>query len=100
MAMNAIIKAFGGGKRGEPPSPQQAIQKLRETEEMLSKKSEFLEMKIGKELAAAKKSGMKNKRGEVEWICDLDLYNGPIPFHSRSDVFEEKEALGEAVEPD
>ena len=79
--MNALIKAFGGGKKGEPPSPQQAIQKLRETEEMLSKKSEFLEMKIGKELAAAKKSGMKNKRGEVEWIWDMELYI-PVQFHS------------------
>lgn len=36
-----ITKIFGGGKKGGPPSPQQAIQKLRETEEMLSKKSEF-----------------------------------------------------------
>jgi hypothetical protein len=30
---------------------------------MLSKKSEFLEKKIDKELAQAKKAGMKNKRG-------------------------------------
>ncbi len=63
MAMSALMKAFGGGKKGEPPSPQQAIQKLRETEEMLSKKSEFIEKRIERELAAAKKSGMKNKRG-------------------------------------
>ena len=61
----ALARIFGSGKKGEPPSPQQAIQKLRETEEMLSKKSEFLEKKIEKELAAAKKNGMKNKRGEV-----------------------------------
>jgi charged multivesicular body protein 4 len=63
MAMSALAKVFGGGKKGEPPSPQQAIQKLRETEEMLSKKSEFLEKRIEKELASAKKAGMKNKRG-------------------------------------
>ena len=63
MAMAALAKVFGGGKKGEPPSPQQAIQKLRETEEMLSKKSEFLEKRIEKELASAKKNGMKNKRG-------------------------------------
>ncbi len=61
-----LSKMFGGGKKkGEPPSPQQAIQKLRETEEMLSKKSEYLEKKIERELAIAKKSGMKNKRGEA-----------------------------------
>ena len=64
MAMAALAKVFGGGKKGEPPSAQQAIQKLRETEEMLGKKSEFLEKRIEKELAAAKKNGMKNKRGE------------------------------------
>ena len=58
-----IARLFGSGKKGEPPSPQQAIQKLRETEEMLSKKSEFLEKKIDQELAAAKKYGLKNKRG-------------------------------------
>lgn len=64
MAMAALAKVFGGGgKKGEPPSAQQAIQKLRETEEMLGKKSEFLEKRIEKELAAAKKHGMKNKRG-------------------------------------
>lgn len=61
----ALARIFGSGKKGEPPSPQQAIQKLRETEEMLSKKSEFLEKRIEKELNAAKKHGMKNKRGEV-----------------------------------
>ena len=64
MAAAALAKIFGTGKKGEPPSPQQAIQKLRETEEMLSKKSEFLEKKIEKEMQAVRKNGMKNKRGE------------------------------------
>ena len=59
-----LSKIFGSVKKGELPSPQLAIQKLRETEEMLSKKSEFLEKRIEKELNAAKKHGMKNKRGE------------------------------------
>ena len=43
-------------------SPEEAIQKLRETEEMLNKKSEFIETKIAAELANAKKFGTKNKR--------------------------------------
>jgi len=64
MAAAALAKIFGTGKKGEPPSPQQAIQKLRETEDMLSKKSEFLEKKIEKEMQAVRKNGMKNKRGE------------------------------------
>ncbi|XP_068768886.1 charged multivesicular body protein 4b isoform X2 [Struthio camelus] len=61
-------KLFGtgaGGKgAGKGPSPQEAIQRLRDTEEMLSKKQEFLEKKIEQELAAARKHGTKNKRGE------------------------------------
>ena len=59
----ALAKIFGTGKKGEPPSPQQAIQKLRETEGMLTKKSEFLEKKIENEMKTVKKNGMKNKRG-------------------------------------
>lgn len=55
----------GGGKGGKGPSPQEAIQKLRETEEMLTKKQEFLEKKIEQELQIAKKNGTKNKRGEI-----------------------------------
>lgn len=75
MASGLLAKMFGGGKKGEPPSPQQAIQKLRETEEMLSKKSEYLEKKIERELALAKKSGMKNKRGRVQGAA---LLAGPF----------------------
>lgn len=63
-----ITKMFGGGKKGEVPSPQQAIQKLKETEEMLNKKSEYLEAKIEKELQAAKRHGLKNKKGIMHYI--------------------------------
>ena len=62
MAAAALARIFGG-KKGEPPTPQMAIQKLRETEEMLSKKTDFLEKKIEKEHELAKKHGLKNKRG-------------------------------------
>ncbi|KAM9436540.1 charged multivesicular body protein 4b-like [Clarias gariepinus] len=44
------------------PTPQEAIHKLRETEEMLSKKQEYLEKKIEQEITVAKKNGTKNKR--------------------------------------
>lgn len=54
----------GGGKGGKAPTTQEAIQRLRETEEMLTKKQEFLEKKIDQELMTAKKNGTKNKRGE------------------------------------
>ena len=63
--MSLFGKLFGsGGKGGKGPSPQEAIQKLRETEEMLTKKQDFLEKKIDQELITAKKNGTKNKRGE------------------------------------
>ena len=61
----SILRLFGSGKKGESgPSPQVAIQKLRETEEMLNKKSDYLEKKIDAETASARKHGMKNKRGK------------------------------------
>jgi len=62
--MSVFGKLFGGGgKGGKGPNPQEAIQKLRETEEMLTKKQEYLEQKIDAELLTAKKNGTKNKRG-------------------------------------
>lgn len=48
------------------PSPQEAIHKLRETEEMLTKKQEYLEKKIEQEIATAKKHGTKNKRAALQ----------------------------------
>lgn len=63
--MSLFVKLFGsGGKGGNAPTPQDAIQRLRETEEMLTKKQDFLEKKIDQELTTAKKNGTKNKRGE------------------------------------
>ncbi|XP_058487035.1 charged multivesicular body protein 4b-like [Solea solea] len=61
--MSLIAKIFGtGGKNAKAPTTQDAIQKLRETEEMLAKKQDFLEKKIDQELMTAKKNGTKNKR--------------------------------------
>ena len=62
--MSLLAKLFGSGKKGEAaPTPQEAIQRLREIEEMLNKKSDFLEKKVEQELSTAKKHGTKNKRG-------------------------------------
>lgn len=64
-SMSLFGKLFGGGgKGGSAPTPQEAVQRLRETEDMLTKKQEFLEKKIDHELMTAKKNGTKNKRGE------------------------------------
>lgn len=61
--MSFLSKVFGGKKEDKAPTTGEAIQKLRETEEMLGKKQEFLEKKIEQELAVARKNGTKNKRG-------------------------------------
>ncbi|XP_003968110.1 charged multivesicular body protein 4c [Takifugu rubripes] len=47
------------------PTPQEAIHKLRETEEMLTKKQDFLEKRIEQELMTAKKHGTKNKQAAL-----------------------------------
>jgi hypothetical protein len=67
--MSALGRLFGGGKKKAdvPPSPQEAIQRLRQTEEMLEKKTDFLEKKIQQELGNAKRHGTKNKRGKSLW---------------------------------
>ena len=44
--MSLFGKIFGGKKQEAPATPQDAIQKLRETEEMLEKKQDFLEKKV------------------------------------------------------
>ncbi|XP_038153808.1 charged multivesicular body protein 4c [Cyprinodon tularosa] len=48
------------------PSPQEAIHRLRETEEMLTKKQDYLEKKIEQEIATAKKHGTRNKRAALQ----------------------------------
>ncbi|XP_048748781.1 charged multivesicular body protein 4b-like isoform X2 [Ostrea edulis] len=61
--MSLLGKLFGTGKnKDKTPSPQEAIQRLRDIEEMLMKKSDFLEKKVEQELSTAKKNGTKNKR--------------------------------------
>lgn len=61
--MSFFGKMFGG-KKEEAPTTGEAIQKLRETENMLLKKQDFLEKKIELELDTARKNGTKNKRGK------------------------------------
>ncbi|XP_072234854.1 charged multivesicular body protein 4c [Leuresthes tenuis] len=47
-------------------SPQEAIHRLRETEEMLTKKQEYLENRIQQEITIAKKHGTKNKKAALQ----------------------------------
>lgn len=60
--MSFFGKVFGGTSKDKGPSPQEAIQELRQTCDMLQKKSDFLEKKIAAEIETAKRHGTKNKR--------------------------------------
>lgn len=67
----SFLGKFFGGKKGEPaPTPSEAIQKLREMEDLLTKKQEFLEKKIEDEIATARKHGTKNKRGKNQPLSE------------------------------
>ncbi|GFR69853.1 charged multivesicular body protein 4b [Elysia marginata] len=60
--MSFFKRIFRDDKGAAAPTPQEGIQRLREIEEMLNKKSEFLEKKIEAQINIAKNNGMKNKR--------------------------------------
>lgn len=64
--MSLLARFFGGGKSSDAKSlsPAEAIQRLRDVEEMLEKKQQYLETKVTAELEIAKKNGSKNKRGK------------------------------------
>lgn len=54
------------GKKEKAPSTQEAMQKLNDTEEMLSKKAEVLEKQIAEQLLLAKQYGTKDKRRALQ----------------------------------
>lgn len=64
--MSFLSKVFGGKKDEKGPTASDAIQKLRETEDMLVKKQEYLEKKIEYELGLVKKNGTSNKRVAIQ----------------------------------
>ncbi|XP_059037725.1 charged multivesicular body protein 4a isoform X4 [Mustela lutreola] len=64
--MSGLSRLFGRGKKEKGPTPEEAIQKLKDTEKILIKKQEFLEQRIQQELQMAKKHGIKNKRAALQ----------------------------------
>jgi len=65
--MSAFRNLFA--KKEKPPTPQEAIQKIREVEDLLSKKSQYLEKKMEDELDIARKHGTKNRRRKIKLTC-------------------------------
>ncbi|XP_053643953.1 charged multivesicular body protein 4 [Cherax quadricarinatus] len=73
--MSIFGKIFGGGKNEKAPTTGEAIQKLRDTEEMLIKKQDFLEKKIQQEITIAKQHGTKNKRVALQALKRKKRYD-------------------------
>merc|ERR1712025_155141 len=68
-------KMFGGKGKEAAPSTGEAIQKLRETEDMLMKKQDFLEKKIEQEVSAARKNAKTNKRAALQALKRKKRYD-------------------------
>lgn len=66
---------FGGKKADAGPTASESIQKLRDTENMLLKKQEFLEQKVEAETKIAKENATTNKRGKSKLIRPIIIVN-------------------------
>ncbi|CAK9295445.1 unnamed protein product [Gordionus sp. m RMFG-2023] len=64
--MSIFNKLMGSGKKEEVPTPQEAITRLRDVEDMLIKKSDYLENKIQQEIGLARKNASVNKRIAIQ----------------------------------
>lgn len=64
--LGRFFKGGGSSKGRGAPSPQEALSRLRETEEMLGKKQDYLENRIQRELALARMHGKQNKRAALQ----------------------------------
>lgn len=67
---NALSRMFGGSSKGgakqkTAQTPQEAIQQLRDVEDVLNKKVEHLEAKINEETAIARRDARTNKRNAL-----------------------------------
>jgi len=77
--MSFFGKIFGGkGGKDSPVTTGEAIQKLRETEDMLMKKQDFLEKKIGEEVASARKNAKTNKRAALQALKRKKRYDAQL----------------------
>ena len=72
--MSFLGKVFGGKKEEKGPDTATAIMNLRETENMLVKKQEYLEKKIDIEIGIAKTNGTKNKRAAIQALKRKNRY--------------------------
>ena len=80
--LGRLLPGRGGrsrqGSESAAIAASSALQRLRETEEILQKKTDFLEQKIEEETTTAKKHGMKNRRGELEHLVNQKEMFSPL----------------------
>lgn len=74
--MSAFKNLFS--KKEKAPTPQEAIQKIREVEDLLNKKSGYLEKKMDDELENARKHGTKNKRLALQALKRKKRYENQL----------------------
>ncbi|VDP76844.1 unnamed protein product [Schistosoma mattheei] len=82
--MSSLSKFFKS-KKNDKPETQTAIHKLRETHEMLTKKSAFLEGKVDEQIALAKKyvalQALARKRNYEKQLAQIDGTLNTIDSH-------------------
>lgn len=83
--MSFFGKLFGG-KKEEAPSTSDAIQKLRETQDLLTKKQEYLEKQIDDCLLTARKNASKNKRRKSTAQKTLKIPTRICPNHQITEM--------------
>lgn len=76
--MSIFGKLFGKGTAEKAPSTQEAIQKLIEIEDLMSKRQSVLERKIEEELKTAKTNGVKNKRVALQALKRKKRYEAQL----------------------
>ncbi|XP_008155035.2 charged multivesicular body protein 4c [Eptesicus fuscus] len=64
--LGKFFKRGASSRSRAAPSPQEALARLRETEEMLGKKQEYLENRIHRELSLARRHGTHNKPAALQ----------------------------------
>ena len=73
--MSVFCKLFGGKKGDKPQTTGEAIQNLRETEEMLMERQDFLQKKIVSEMVVARKNAKTNKRMALDALKKKKCYD-------------------------
>ncbi|KAL3319569.1 Charged multivesicular body protein 4C [Cichlidogyrus casuarinus] len=75
--MSALSRMFGGSK-AQKETPQSAMLKLQETVDILTKKQEYLETQIEKEVATAKKFAKTNRRAALNALKKKKMYTDQL----------------------